>query len=132
MKKSSLLIGIILAVAMLVSSCSIVNSITSKISTGGNDGIATVGKLYIDAVWSNNGGQIDALITPAKLAVAGTTYSVQLYEKGNLRASSTVSWNQPQINVATAMIIQFPCSYIEWQAYNGKDLSGTFSIKVIQ
>jgi hypothetical protein len=132
MKKSFLLIATIVVVSMLVSSCSIVNSITSKINTGGNGGIANVGKLYIDAVWSNNGGQIDVPITPAKLAVADTTYTVQLFEKGSLRATSTVSWNQPQINVATTMIIQFPCSYVEWQAYNGKDLSGTFSVKVIQ
>jgi predicted small secreted protein len=132
MKKLSLLIATIVMASIFVSSCSIVSSITSKINTGGNGEIATVGKLYIDAVWSNNGGQIDVPVTPAKLAVADTAYTVQLFEKGSLRAASTVSWNQPQINVATAMIIQFPCSYVEWQAYNGKDLSGTFSVKVIQ
>ena len=132
MKKLSLLIATIVIASILVSSCSIISSITSKINTGGNGGIATIGKLYIDAVWSNNGGQIDVPITPAKLAVANTTYTVQLYEKGSLRATSTISWNQPQINVATVMIVQFPCSYVEWQAYNGKDLSGTFSVKVIQ
>ena len=132
MKKLLLLMATIIMVSILVSSCSVINSITSKINTGGNGGIATVGKLYIDAVWSNNGGQIDVPITPAKLAVADTTYTVQLFEKGSLRATATVSWNQPQINVATAMIIQFPCSYVEWQAYNGKDLTGTFSVKVIQ
>jgi predicted small secreted protein len=132
MKKFILLIAAVIMASILVSSCSIVNSITSKINTGGNGEIATVGKLYIDAVWSNNGGQIDVPITPGKLAVADTTYTVQLFEKGSLRAASTVSWNQPQINVATAMSVQFPCSYVEWQAYNGKDLSGTFSVKVIQ
>jgi hypothetical protein len=132
MKKFSLLIATIGIASILIFSCSIVSSITSKINTGGNGEIATVGKLYIDAVWSNNGGQIDVPVTPAKLAVADTAYTVQLFEKGSLRAASTVSWNQPQINVATPMIIQFPCSYVEWQAYNGKDLSGTFSVKVIQ
>ena len=117
---------------LLLSSCSLISSVTSKINTSGNEGIATVGKIYIDAVWSNDGGHIDVPITPAKMATAGTTYAVQLYEKGSLRAASTVSWNQPQINVATVMIAQFPCSYVEWQAYNGKDLSNTFSAKVIQ
>jgi predicted small secreted protein len=132
MKRFILLIAAVIMASILVSSCSIVNSITSKINTGGNGEIASVGKLYIDSVWSNNGGQIDVPITPGKLAVADTSYTVQLFEKGSLRAASTVSWNQPQINVATSMIVQFPCSYVEWQAYNGKDLSGTFSVKVIQ
>jgi hypothetical protein len=132
MKKLFLLIATIVIASILVSSCSVLSSITSKINTGGNGGIATIGGLYIDAVWSNNGGHIDVPIAPAKLAIADTIYTVQLFEKGSLRATSTVSWNQPQINVATVIIAQFPCSYVEWQAYNGKDLSGTFSAKVIQ
>jgi len=73
MKKLSLLIATIVMASIFVSSCSIVSSLTSKINTGGNGGIATVGKLYIDAVWSNNGGQIDVPVSPAKLAVADTT-----------------------------------------------------------
>jgi hypothetical protein len=132
MKKQFLLLAAMAVASLLVSSCSVISSITSKVNTGGNDGIATIGKIYIDAVWSNDGGHIDVPITPGKSAIADTIYTVQLYEKGNLRASSTLSWNQPQINVATVMTAQFLCSYVEWQAYNGKDLSSTFSAKVIQ
>jgi hypothetical protein len=132
MKIFSILITTIVIASMFVSSCSVISSITSKINSGGKSGVATIGKISIDAVWSNNGGYIDVPLTPTKSALADIIYTVQLYENSNLRATSTVSWNQPQINVATEMIVQFPCSYVEWQAYNGKDLSGTFTAKVIQ
>lgn len=131
MKKLFPLIAAIVLSSMIVCSCSVISSITSKVNSGGNARIVSIGKIYIDAVWSNSGGSIDVPVTPTKSAVAGTTYTVQFYENGTLRATSSVSWNQPQINVATVMIAQFPCTYVEWQAYNGKDLSGTFTAKVV-
>jgi len=69
-------------------------------------------------------------LKPTKNAVAQRAYAVDLYEKGSLRGSTTVQWNQPEINVLKEKFVTFPISKQEWDAYHWEDISHIFSVKV--
>ena len=51
--------------------------------------------------------QVFVILTPSDKAEAGKTYSVYLYNKGVLRGSSSVEWNQPQINLRESKEVIF-------------------------
>ena len=70
-------------------------------------------------------------LIPSSLAIADKEYTVVLYEKGNYKDAITVSWNQPEIDVSETVEVKFPISQTEEAAYDAKDVSGVFSIKVI-
>lgn len=69
-------------------------------------------------------------LIPTKSAIANTLYTVELYENGNLRDQTTVSFNQPQINVQSDVTVYFAASEDEYNAYFMKDISHIFSVKV--
>ena len=72
-------------------------------------------------------------LTPTSVAQANHTYVVDLYEKGRLRASISVSWTQPQINVREVAEVYFPLSEEEGRVYSAAaqyDFATLFSIKV--
>lgn len=56
-------------------------------------------------------------LVPTSRAEANTIYLVDLYEKGNLRASKSISWSQPEINVLAPKIASFQISYSEYITY---------------
>ena len=56
-------------------------------------------------------------IKPKSSAVAGKDYLVELYEKGKLRATGRISWNQPELNVQIVKEIYFPLTREEGEAY---------------
>ena len=73
---------------------------------------------------------------PKSSAVAGKDYLVELYEKGKLRATGRVSWNQPELNVQTVKEIYFPLTRDEGEAYapspfTAPPLDDIFSAKVL-
>jgi len=53
-----------------------------------------------------------------------------LYEKGKLRATTRVSWNQPEINVSSKKLVEFPVTKEEFDAYFMEDVSHIFTVKV--
>ena len=69
-------------------------------------------------------------LVPSTLAVANEEYTVGLYDEGTYRDSTTVSWNQPEINVGDSAQVKFSVSQTEFNAYYGKDVSGVFSVKI--
>jgi len=77
-------------------------------------------------------GVTDLLVElhPTNHTVANKVYVVDLYEKGNFRARTKVSWNQPEINVSSMKLVSFPLTWEEEKAYRFKDVSHIFSVKV--
>ena len=73
---------------------------------------------------------IDVLLMPSSSALADKVYEVDLYEKGEFRNTTTVSWSQPEINIHQVNEVTFPESDLESQAYTGKNLSGIFTVKI--
>jgi len=73
---------------------------------------------------------IDVQLKPTNEAVADEVYSVDIYEKGNFRATKEVSWNQYEINVSSIKLVSFPSTYNETGIYFGHDLSQIFTVKV--
>jgi hypothetical protein len=69
-------------------------------------------------------------LTPTSFAKADKLYTVDLYEKGNFRASTTVSWNQLELNVQTHKWAEFPLTKAEGDTYFMHDMSNIFSVKV--
>jgi len=69
-------------------------------------------------------------LKPTSAAIANKTYIVDLYEKGRLRASKAVTFNQPQINVRDMVPVSFPATKAEGDAYMWQDISHIFSVKV--
>jgi hypothetical protein len=70
-------------------------------------------------------------LIPTALAIANEVYTVYLYDKGNYRDSTTVSWNQPEINVSDSASVSFPISQTEYDAYYAKDVSNVFSVSIL-
>jgi hypothetical protein len=69
-------------------------------------------------------------VKPSNAAVANKTYVVDLYEKGQLRESTTILWNQPEINILQEKQVVFHIDNDEYNAYAFKDISNIFSISV--
>jgi hypothetical protein len=69
-------------------------------------------------------------LRPTSAAIANKTYIVDLYEKGKLRASKAVTFNQPQINVGDMVPVSFPATKAEGDAYWNHDINHIFSVKV--
>jgi hypothetical protein len=69
-------------------------------------------------------------LKPTQSAIAGKVYVVDLYEKGKLRATTHISWNQPEINVQKNRTAAFRASQEEYNAYFMEDVSRIFSVKV--
>jgi hypothetical protein len=69
-------------------------------------------------------------------AKANISYVVELYEKGKLRTTQTVTWNQPQINVGSEQTLFFGLTSDEYDAYSLASLKDInwwkliFSIKI--
>jgi hypothetical protein len=114
----------VLGLSLLLSSCSLVNKIN------GNN-IATVGSndIYVSpGVFTSWDYAIFVNLKPTQSAIAGETYNVDLYEKGTFRATTTVSFTQPDIGSTEK--VAFPATADEENAYFGKNISNIFSVKV--
>jgi hypothetical protein len=97
------------ATLSLIPGCEAVNSVSNPISQS----IATLGRdgIYVSiGAFTAYGYIINVDLTPTKYAVANKNYIVDLYENGKLRASSVVSFNQPEINVQADKFVIFPAT----------------------
>jgi len=75
---------------------------------------------------------LDISLIPSSSAIADKSYSVDLYEKGIVRDSENINWNQPEINVNKSKTIEYALSKTEYDAYSGADVSGIFTVKLIE
>lgn len=105
---------------------SFINQKSSSIPNPLSKQVATVHDIFVGFTLS-----LCVEVQPTNQAQANMPYKVQLFEKGNLRATQTVTFNQPQINVGDMLLVYFPLTRDEVNAYNGRDLSNVFSAKVI-
>lgn len=108
--------SVLLATSLLMVGCSLGNR------------IANLQEIYASAI----GNSLYVAVVPTSNAVAGTVYKVDLLEKGKLRDTKAVRWNQPEINANKSIVLYFPLSPAEHTAYGGKELSGIFTIDVHQ
>jgi len=72
-------------------------------------------------------------LKPTSSVQAGYTYTVDLYERGEHRASGTVVWSQIQANVQESQAVSFSISSQEADEYamvKESQLRKTFSVKV--
>jgi hypothetical protein len=91
--------------------------------------IATVEDMHLFCVSTPAFG-LSVKLKPTNAAKAGTTYIVNLYEKGKFRDSTSVLWNQPELDVIKTEIISFPLTEEEYNAYLSEDVSHIFSIEI--
>jgi hypothetical protein len=104
---------------------------TLKTTSASPNAIATIQSMGVGYDFTNNGSPILQInLVPTTLAIANREYTVELYDKGNYRASTTVSWNQPEINVGDSAQVKFSVSQTEYSAYYSKDVSTVFSVKI--
>jgi Ser-Thr-rich glycosyl-phosphatidyl-inositol-anchored membrane family len=127
-----LLAVILSAFLVLVSltSCSAVSNVINKVQ--GND-IATLGDegIYVSGLPIYSSRYVIIVdLKPTSNAIAGQIYYVDLYEKGTFRATDTVTFTQPEINVQTDISLTYSATGDEYSAYSGQKLSNVFSIKV--
>jgi hypothetical protein len=74
---------------------------------------------------------LNVTLVPTALAIANEVYTVYLYDEGSYRDSTTVSWNQPELNVSDSASVSFPVGQTEYNAYYGKDVSNVFTVNVL-
>lgn len=130
--KSTLLI--LISIGILIMSVACENIAGTKIQQAElplSPQIATVKSLYASSICYPAAYCLYVELKPTNNAVAGKNYIVDLYEKGNLRDTTTVQWNQPEINVLLEKSITFQhIRQEEYNAYRGKDISHIFSVKI--
>lgn len=92
--------------------------------------IGTLDGIVVDSA-SNSLG---VTVKPTSAALADRPYVVDLYEAGgHLKAGTTVTWNQTQLNAQQSQPVQFPITSQEVTSYSllsQKQLRETFSIRV--
>jgi hypothetical protein len=118
--KMLLVVTCLTGLVMLCTACSVFST----------DEIATTNHIFASSFSFTYQYAIKAELQPTDMAQANTTYQVDLYENGRLRATTTVSWNQPQINVKEPQTVDFPASSDEYWAYAFTDISHIFSVEV--
>ena len=69
-------------------------------------------------------------LRPTALAKADYQYKVDLFEKGRLRQTSSITWNQLQIDVERAKGVEFDLTTEEWEDYLGRSVNHIFSVSV--
>ena len=88
----------------------------------------------LDRIMVNSGSNLLIVtVKPTSSVKADFQYVVDLYERGQFRASGSVVWNRVQANVQEAQPVHFPLYSQETDAYTmmtEKQLRQTFSIKV--
>lgn len=125
-----LLIGVLLLVTILfTNSCQTIHNVVNNVSSSN---IATVAGMTVEIL-----GGLDVYLKPVS-AKANVQYTIDLYEKGNLRSSKIAIWTQPQINVKDILTVPFGLTHDEYEAYSVASLSdnnwwkSTFSVKVYE
>jgi len=88
--------------------------------------VAKVGTIAVNIAYLD----LQINLTPTSATQAGTEYVVELYEKGKLRDTSTVTWSTVELNVMEEKYVHFPLTHEEVDAYAWQDLSDVFSLKV--
>jgi hypothetical protein len=92
--------------------------------------MATVENIWVASFVTPDNCYICVDLKPVPSAIANKVYTVELYEKDKLRATTSVSWNQPEINVLSTKQIRFPATREEYDAYLWENISHIFSVKV--
>lgn len=89
--------------------------------------------VIVQGIWSEysqDGHVIVAKLKPTSNTIANEWYIVDLYEKGVLRESKSISWNQPELNVLKEKSVRFSSREQEFDAYFMEDISHIFSVDV--
>jgi hypothetical protein len=128
--KNALKILSLLALAIVASITGLgVNVFGVNICGRSSNKIATLDQIMVNS----DSNSLVVSVRPTSSVQAGYTYTVDLYERGGLKASGTVVWNQVQANVQQAQSVSFPISSQEADAYamlTQKQLRKSFSIQV--
>jgi hypothetical protein len=93
--------------------------------------VATAQSMVVGYDLTNGAQVLNVTLIPTSLAIANEVYTVYLYDEGKYRDSTTVSWNQPEINVSDSVTVSFPISQTEYNAYYAKDVSDVFSVSIL-
>ena len=112
----------------------VVDELSTGIKGVGSPGISEMAAASNIAVTNQSPRYLYALtvnIRPWSSAVADKGYLVNLYEKGKLRDTSIVSWNQQQLDISEAAVLEFPITSAEYEAYLTQDLSQIFTVRLL-
>jgi hypothetical protein len=118
--KKLLVLTCLAVMALLCTACSLLD--TGK--------IANTKSIFASCLSWDYNYSIRVELEPTSNALANVIYQVDLYEHDQFRASTTVSWNQPEINVKDTEYVEFPATKTEYDAYAFTDISHIFSVKV--
>jgi hypothetical protein len=90
-------------------------------------GVVTIENIY---ACSTCGPVLVVGLTPTALTKADYQYKVDLYEKGKLRQTGSITWRQPEIDAKRAKGVDFDLTTEEWKAYLGRNVDNIFSVSV--
>jgi hypothetical protein len=69
-------------------------------------------------------------LPPTSQTKADYPYKVDLFEKGKLRQTGSVTWYQPEIDNRRAKGVEFDLTAEEWESYLGRNVDNIFSVSV--
>jgi hypothetical protein len=124
----------IFSVTTSVPTSSAVTSQTVQSSAPPSTGIITIVRTYMSPeVGTSQSYLIIMTFQPTALAKPNTTYTLNLYQNGQYRASFSTSWSASGISGAFIKLATFPCTQAEYQQYGQQfDISNIFSVVVTQ
>ena len=124
-----LITAIILAFVGVTPFCTAKDTIVNWFNHA-DGGIATVEHMWVSNIGFVYHYSLNIDLKPTTSALANQSYLVELYEKGLLRDTTTVKWNQPEINVSKSKTVYFGITGAEYDAYLFQELRHIFSVRV--
>ena len=111
----------------------VVDWISDTSHTVGQPRIAYVERIYADVILGSGIGYICADIIPAEGVYADTRYVAELWKKGYLIQTKSISWSQSMLSSRTTLFIKFTISGEEAWSYitSSVEASDVYSVKVV-
>lgn len=103
------------------------DALAPAVATAGE--VSAVERLFMAGGTEYN---LKVVLTPSRRALPDEEYTVELYEKEELRETLTVSWNEPEVNVLKEKAVYFAATQTEYRAYRGRSIAHVFSVKIIE
>jgi len=105
------------------------SSLKDKIVTNATNStsIATVVRIY---ACESCGRVLMVGLSPTPSTRVDYQYKVDMFEKGILRQTGSVTWNQVELNINRAKVVEFNLTDEEWNAYVGHDVYDIFNVSI--
>jgi len=103
------------------------NSTESKPPEPISEPVATIVRLY---ACESCGRVLMVGLSPTPSTKADVPYKVDMFQKGVLLQTGSITWSQVELDFNRAKVVNFDLTDEEWNAYEGHDVYDIFSVTI--